>query len=440
MKPVLHGGYSTSSYGTANSSEKDINGSTALCPQAHRRMRDLPKMRCSRELKVAARNPVAALQFASNHLKIVLRKRLLKMGWLWIRTIDPTIPRKYPLQKIFNPEIFGKNCQQAEDLLQHKLTILGKTVNFGHRINWLTDFEGGEWPSLLFCEYDRFYAADFSQVEYRKHGDVKRVWDLNKQHHFVDLAKAYRDSRDWKYQTELVSQFIDWTEKFPYLSGIGWNQPLIVAHRAINWIMCYNLDAFPQSLLPSLATSLFYHGKYLTENLEIMYTGDNSNHLIGELTALHLIGLTLQKTDWTNKSLKMLLTEVRKQIYRDGVDYEQSSGYHRYVLEFLTLVWFANRRQPPILTDVICKMSNFLNDIAYGDWSLPFLGDWDGAKVWVTDHHRPIELFRLGRKSSASAAYRDAGYYILNGPPFHLIFDCGPILSLIHISEPTRPY
>jgi uncharacterized heparinase superfamily protein len=72
-------------------------------------------------------------------------------------------------------------------------------------------------------------------------------------------------------------------------------------------------------------------------------------------------------------------------------------------------------------------MASFLCDIAMGDGSLPFIGDWDGAKVWVTDHHRPVELYKLGRSSPTSIAYPDAGYYILKGKPFLVIFDCGPI-------------
>jgi len=382
-------------------------------------------MRYLRWVRAAIRNPPSAFRFASNHFKRTLRKKLLRVSWLYAR-LD-LVSRRYSLQKILDPEVFGKSPSQFDDVLKNRLTILGKTLEFASKIDWLADFEGGEWPNLPSNEYDRLCANGFSLPEYRKHGDIKRVWDLNKHHHFVDLARAYRETQDPKYQAEMVSQFLDWTNRFPYTHGIGWNQPLIAAQRAINWIICYSLDAFPQNLLMPLTTSLFYHGKYLSENLEISYLGNNSNHLIGELAALHLIGLTLQKQDWANRSLKMLLSEVGKQVYEDGVDYEQSSGYHRYVLEFLTLVWYANGKEPPLFTDIISKMSNFLNDIVWGDGSLPFLSDWDGAKVWVSDHHRPVELYRLGRGSPTSVAYRDGGYYILKGGPFHLIFDCGPV-------------
>ena len=387
-------------------------------------------MRYSSWLKVASRNPPAALQFATNRLRRTARIRLLENPWLY-ELMDQYLQRRarrsLMLQKVLDPGIFTDNNAEAHDVPTHELTILGKTINLGDNVDWLADFEGGEWPNLLSHKYHRILTHDFSQAEYRKHGDIKRVWDLNKHSHFVDLAKAFRASLDPKYQTMMMKQFLDWNQRFPYMHGIGWQQPLIVAQRAINWIICYTLDAFPEPLHMTLATSLFYHGKYLTENLEMSYTGNNSNHLIGDLAALHLIGLTLKKRKWARNSLEMLLNEVRKQIYKDGVDYEQSSGYHRYVLEFLTLVWYANKRQPDFLTDTISRMSGFLNDIAWGDGTLPFLSDWDGAKVWVRDHHRPVELYRLGRKSSGSAAYHDAGYYVMKGGPFRVIFDCGPI-------------
>jgi len=387
-------------------------------------------MRFSSWLRVAARNPSAALRFAANRINRTIRVKLIETPWLYER-IDRTrqqqLSRNLVLHKVLDPQVFELRHEEVDGLLRHELTVLGKTIVFPDKVNWLADFQGGEWPSLLAHQYNRLLARDFSMSEYRTHGDIKRVWDLNKQHHFVDLAIAFKESQDPKYQAEIVDQFLDWNERFPYMHGIGWQQPLIVAQRAINWIICYNLNAFPETVHIALAKSLFYHGKYMAENLEMSYTGNNSNHLIGDLAALNLIGLTLQKHDWARSSMKMLLDEIRKQIYPDGVDYEQSSGYHRYVLEFLTLVWHANKQQPPPLTDTISRMSNFLNDIAWEDDSLPFLSDWDGAKVWVSNHHRPVELYRFGRKSRESVAYRNAGYYALKGGPFHVVFDCGPI-------------
>lgn len=381
-------------------------------------------------MRSGLRNPRAAARFALHYLQRQTREAFPD-AYLFCLQHSPSAWKyargKAGLRKVLTSEVLDTDYDPLASLLDRKLTILGKTVVFKEKVNWLTDFQSGEWPNLPSFKYNRLYADDFSLADYRKHGDVKRVWDLNKQHHFVDMARAYRRAGDRRYRTELAEQFLEWNESFPYLRGIGWNHPLIVAQRAINWILCYNLDAFPEELHQLLAKSLFYHGRFIADNLEISHSGYNNNHLIGELAALHLIGLTLQNGDLAHSSLDMLLKEVKKQVYSDGVHYEQSSGYHRYVLEFLTLVWYANGRQPRLLRDVVSKMSNFLGDISWDGRTTPFLSDWDGAKVWVKDYHQPIELFKLGQSSPTSIAYPDGGYYILKSPSFHVIFDCGPI-------------
>jgi len=372
----------------------------------------------------ACRNPVGALRFASQYSRRMMEPALHRRLQPFLR---PWTLKRLGLSKVLNADLLAGTTIPTDGLLSGKLTVLGKTIDFRGVGDWLADFEGGQWPELRSHQYDWFFSDDFSLPEYREHGDVKRVWDLNKHHHFVELARAFRQTHDQRYQEVLTEQFLGWTKRFPYGHGIGWNQPLIVAQRAINWIICYNLDAFPRELHQVLLEALFDHGSYLKGNLEINQDGNNSNHLIGDLAALHLIGLTLKKDDWRDQSLEMLMTEIKRQVYDDGVHYEQSSGYHRYVLEFLTLVWQANQGRPGLLADSIERMSNFLNDIAADDGRIPFLSDWDGAKVWLVDHMRPAELYSLGRKSLTSVPYKDGGYYVLRGGPFHVIFDCGPI-------------
>lgn len=344
-----------------------------------------------------------------------------------IETVHAWFPPIYNLRPIPLPPMLTTTASNPSS--EDSLTILGRTLQPKEGIvDWLADFEGAEWPNLPSGEYNPIYLG-FSKPEYRKHGDVKRVWDLNKHGHFVDLAKAYKQTGSGDYRNMLVKQFLDWTQRFPYKHGIGWNQPLIVAHRAINWILCFNLGAFPVEVHSLLLSSLLDHGRFLMENLEISDLGINNNHLIGDLVALHLIGLTVGEKRWIKDSLRMLLDEVGKQIQDDGVHYEQSSSYHRYVLEFLTLVWYASKENPKLsfLQETIIQMSHFLNDISYADGSLPFLSDWDGAKVWVANHHRPRELYPLGMKSNGSVPYLYSGYFVLKSPRLHLIFDCGPI-------------
>jgi len=330
------------------------------------------------------------------------------------------------LRRILPAELLARNPSNVEGILEHEFKILGRALKF-EEIDWEADFNGGSWPKLRASQYSSFYADDFSTPAYRAHGDIKRAWELNKHLHFVDLAISFFHTRDDRLDDELCMQLKDWIEKHPYPLGIGWSEPLIVAHRAISWIIAYNLGCLSKET-KRLSRSLFIHGYDLTNRLEISSTGWNSNHLIGELAALHLIGGSIGVEGWKRLALDMLRRELEKQV-PDEAHYEQSSSYHRYVLEFVSLVWLANQQEPKWLTDKITRMTNYLRTIALADGILPLLSDQDGAKVWVRDPYRPVELFDLVSSESppTSRGFHDSGYYVMRYEDHVLVFDCGPI-------------
>jgi len=341
--------------------------------------------------------------------------------------IDLRMPRRLTLARCLPPETFARTEVDISDLMKRKFRILGRTLMCEAAIDWEADFNGGRWPVLDIKNYSGFFAEDYSLPIYREHGDVKRVWDFNKHIHFVDLAAQYRRTRDETINAEMCSQLRDWIEKHPYPKGMGWHPPLIVAQRAISWIIAWNLGGL-LDVHEMLAKSLFLHGYDLGRRLEISPDGVNNNHLIGNLTALYLIGRTLGIESWSRRALALLLIEVDKQILPDGVDYEQSSGYHRYVLEFLSLVWLANSKGPSKLTEKIRSMIIFLNHITLPDHTLPLLSDQDGARVWVRDIYRPEELLSLiPTPTPASGAFSDSGYYVMRYDDHVLVFDCGSI-------------
>jgi len=330
------------------------------------------------------------------------------------------------LRRILPAELLARNPPNIEGILEHEFKILGRVLEF-EEIDWEADFNGGSWPKLRASQYSSFYADDFSTPAYRAHGDIKRAWELNKHLHFVDLAISFFHTRDHRLDDELCMQLKDWIEKHPYPMGIGWSEPLIVAHRAISWIIAYNLGCLSKET-KRLSSALFIHGYDLTNRLETSPTGWNSNHLIGELAALYLIGDSTGAEGWRRLALNMLRRELDKQA-PDEAHYEQSSSYHRYVLEFIFLVWLANQRGPKWLTDKISRMMGYLRTIALADGTLPLLSDQDGARIWVRDPYRPVELFDLVPSESppASRGFHDSGYYVMRYDDHVLVFDCGPI-------------
>jgi uncharacterized heparinase superfamily protein len=330
------------------------------------------------------------------------------------------------MKKVLPADLLARDPPNVEKVLVREFMILGKTLKF-KEIDWEADFSGGSWPKLPAAKYASFYVNDFSTDAYKIHGDVKRAWEFNKHLHFVDIASSYSHSKDPRLDHELCLQLRDWIEKHPYPVGIGWAEPLIVSQRAISWIIVYNLGCLSTET-KRLSASLFIHGYDIAKRLEICASGWNSNHLIGELAALHLIGKTVGAEGWERLAMDLLEKELRRQVL-DYVHYEQSSSYHRYVLEFISLVWLANGRGPKWLTDKISRMTSYLKTIASSDNTLPLLSDQDGARVWVRNIYKPLELFDLVEtgSSAVSRAFHDSGYYVMRYDSHVLIFDCGPI-------------
>jgi len=367
-----------------------------------------------------------SLRFGLGRARSIRGHLVAKSGKLSM-AMAPRVPKNLVLRRVFEPSDLHPSPVDVEDYLNRKFTVLGASVQFGKDIEWHVDFNGGSWPVRYAMNYNSLFRNDFSDPEYKVHGDIKRTWDFNKHLHFIDLAANYYNTGDKRCLREIEFELTDWIRKNPYLRGIGWSAQLIVAQRAISWILAYSLGAISEQLSELLARSLYLHGVYLSQNLEESSTGLNSNHLIGDLAGLFLIGRSLQQEAWTEIAMQKLLRELDAQVYDDGVHYEQSSGYHRYVEEFLFLVWLANGRSPDKLTQKLSQMSDFLRSIAWPDGSQPFFSDWDGAKVWVKDHHRPKELYALASGEAGRKAFPKGGYYVIQHGDHKLVFDCGPI-------------
>ena len=67
-----------------------------------------------------------------------------------------------------------------------------------------------------------------------------------------------------------------------------------------------------------------------------------NNHLIGEACALVIVGIMFPRFNDSKlrqrQGLDILTEQFAKQVYEDGVDKEQAWDYHRFVLDFYTLV------------------------------------------------------------------------------------------------------
>jgi len=306
------------------------------------------------------------------------------------------------------PESYKETLHRADLACRHVVEVLGSgPTHLGDPINWWTDFKGGTWAQGDYQELNAtLYTNDFQNDRYI--GDIKLPWELNKHAHFLELAKAYWLTGDERYAEALLAQVDDWIARNPFLYGLAWTQNLIVAQRAIAWALAiqavWGSPALTPARLLRILRSLYQHARYIPAHFE--FAERASNHLFGNAAGLAAIALVFPEfrdaDAWRETALRVIESELAKQVYPDGVQYEQSVNYHRYVVEFCLVPWLLGWPQPSAYSAAaqaaLQRMATFLLHMTQPNGRVQPISDADGARVWqfndrsINDHRGVLNL------------------------------------------------
>lgn len=343
------------------------------------------------------------------------------------------------------------------------------------QLDWQADPQSGSraWTTGILDEIEAIEAST---------ADVKYVWEVNRHQFLPILGRAYWLTGDERYAHQAVALIDDWIAKNPVGLGVNWCSHLEVAMRAISWLwtmpFLLALPGLSKTFLARWVESIASHYYHLRRNLSI-YT-DPTNHLIGEATALWMLCICFPALPGAAKeqqrALLILTREVERQIASDGVNKEQATSYHRFVLDFfLQVLVLAQRngiRLSPTISRQIASMIEFVAALAGDHGTAPMIGDSDDARglpflelvgwnfkdtlstgavlfqrgdwkqtagpiaevsVWLLGPNAIDRYERLPcvDKPKSISAFPDGGYYFLkNNDRFgraELIFDAGPL-------------
>lgn len=368
------------------------------------------------------------------------------------------------------PEAVEDAMERGETLLRHQFELLGSgPVQLGENIDWLCDFKTGtRWEPGFFRNID--------VPDWRRPSDVKVPWELSRSHHLVDLARAFLLTQDRRYVDEIAAQWRSWLAMNPLGYSVNWACTMDVAIRAVNWIWCLAVVApeLETDVLAAVVASLHQHGSFIAANLERSEV--NGNHYVADAVGLVAVGAVFgrwrQGRRWLERGGAILVEELPKQVYPDGVDHEMSVPYHRLVAEiFLTgfLVMRAAGHEPPTACWArLRRMGAFTAAYTRPDGSAPVWGDADDGRLQrfgaggVNDHRHLLStmavvfadpalratagelhedtLWLLGAGAGdefarlaadpaqeSVAEFRDAGFVVLRLPNAHVLFDAGPV-------------
>jgi len=211
-------------------------------------------------------------------------------------------------------------------------------------VDWHLDFKSGyRWSENTW--YKDIVYGDTLGV------DVKVPWELARMQHLTHLAWAFALANEkhssfrqpQTYVREFCNQVLDFISANPPRFGVNWACTMEVGIRVSNWLTAYDLlrafgAEFDSQFEIIFRRSVYEHGLHIINNLE--WNDElTSNHYLSNIVGLIFSAAFLAPTSeingWLVFGILELLTEVSKQFYKDGANFEASTSYHRLSSEMV---------------------------------------------------------------------------------------------------------
>ncbi len=334
------------------------------------------------------------------------RARVSEADWDRLRARPFPLPPAPELRQVRGAAALAR--ARVVDLLGSGPTTLGDPID------WHLDFKSGlRWPLRFF--------RDLDLNDLRRASDVKVPWELSRLQWLLPLAQEYRTTRDERDAAFVRDVLMQWIQRNPYAWGVNWGIAMEPAMRILTWTALFHvfaeseawqMPAFRRAFLQTLYRHAVFCRRYLED------FGAGGNHLVADATGLVFAGAFFGEEAWSRDGWGILNREIERQVTGDGVDFEGSLGYHRFVADLFR--WAA--RIAPV-SDIYAKrlaaMDAFTAACTGPDGEQPRWGDDDDGKAL------PLDSWAFA-PAKTSHAFEDAGIFILAGPRDHVFVDCGP--------------
>ncbi len=251
-------------------------------------------------------------------------------------------------------------------------------------VNWHTDFSSGKTAALKLSGLIDY--RNFDDV-----GDCKLVWEPNRHHQLVVLARAYVATSDKRYAIKIADLMSEWLDSNPFGYGMNWKSPLEVGIRLINWVWAIELskeaNVFSAELWSRVLESIYL----AMWDLQRKFSQGSSanNHLIGEAAGVFIATSYFSEFadigKWREESQKILEEQIQLQSYSDGCTREHAFGYQFFVIQFLTQSLLAGNQTgrpfSPQFQSRLHQMYRFMAELCADTGGPPNFGDADDGYV-----------------------------------------------------------
>jgi hypothetical protein len=337
------------------------------------------------------------------------------------------------------------------------------------------------WGSCYYWKINFYHNQEYPQF------DVKWLWELQRFQFLLWLGAAWKLSGDNKFSLCAREIIGSWMQNLRYPLGVEWSSNLEVGLRLLSIsrcsIMCMDSPSWDPVFLSDLVAWEYLHAIHIREELTLHHT--MGNHPLGEACSLlwfaSIIPNFNESAAWKDYAFKIINRIIPKLIFCDGVYAEQSTGYLKFVLEFMLPVILLNDSRNNEFSsssiDLVKSSLEFIKALSQEGRETPMIGDsdsgsaigWRLSDYWdfswllaagstLLDAPRlaegmgklPAEAFLnvglegldkfnasgLGatrpiagsrRKASHYKDFPVGGYHVTSDSYFRLIFDSGPL-------------
>jgi Heparinase II/III-like protein/Heparinase II/III N-terminus len=282
------------------------------------------------------------------------------------------------------PEAEGGLVASADRLCENRFELLGyRDLSFGDPVDWHLDpLTRRRVPLAHWSVIDPFDSAAV--------GDCTLIWALNRHQWLITLGQAYQLTENEQYARQFDETVRDWIRTNPAGVGINWVDSAEVSFRLIAW--CWALSLFRQSsiLTPELFVLMLDTIRAHAAHIERYLSYDAPNtRLTVEALGLFYVGTLFQElrsaARWRVLGFRILVEQLRKQTFPDGIYFEQSTCYQRYTIDiyihFLILAGIHGLRVPWFVAERLQTMLDALLALRQPDGTLPHIGDTDGGRL-----------------------------------------------------------
>lgn len=326
----------------------------------------------------------------AHRLGEVAKRRLSRFnrsGWESFNHGDGDVPSLPPREGALDqlgPSLAIQWRKAADVARRGGVSLLGQTwpAERGQGRWHLDPVTGGAWPARAYC-FDVPYRRE------RKLGDVKYVWELNRLQFLQPVAALAAYEHDDALAGFCFEEIENWIDANPPFRGINWASGIELALRLVSILVVLGLIGTHRAtalqrkkIRACLAAHAYWLARYPSRH------SSANNHLIAEAGALFLLGTLWPELGIGRRAVEareVLIAEIGRQVYDDGVGAEQSPTYMAFTLEWYLLCAHvaegANDPFPKAVTKRLGDAGQFLRWITDEGGFCPRIGDDDEGRV-----------------------------------------------------------